>query len=103
MEQHFTSRGEPDDMRNVLRVFIGDGTFCPGFQLLDGRLHPSVVRLFWHALELQVPHNIFAAWMVSPLPSLDGLRPVDVLNDLPALETQLSGFADRYRPVPVKR
>ena len=45
-------------MRQLVRVFIGDGTFCPGFQFLPGgQLRPTVVALFQRAMELQIPHN----------------------------------------------
>ena len=45
-------------MRQLVRVFIDDGTFCPGFQFLPGgRLHPTVVGLFQRAMERQIPHN----------------------------------------------
>jgi hypothetical protein len=45
-------------MRQLVRVFIDDGTFCPGFQFLPGgQLHPTVLTLFQRALELQIPHN----------------------------------------------
>jgi hypothetical protein len=45
-------------MRQLVRVFIGDGTFCPGFQFLPGgQLHPTVLTLFQRALDLQIPHN----------------------------------------------
>ena len=31
-------------MRRLVRVLVGDGTFCPGFQFLPGGgLHPAVV------------------------------------------------------------
>jgi hypothetical protein len=45
-------------MRQLVRVFLGEGTYCPGFQFLpDGQLHPAVVSLFRHAMELKIPHN----------------------------------------------
>lgn len=45
-------------MQQLVRVFIDDGTFCPGFQFIaGGHLHPTVVDLFQRALELKVPHN----------------------------------------------
>lgn len=67
-------------MRQLVRVFIGDGTFCPGFQFLPGgQLHPAVLALFQRALELDIPHNCFTAWMVTP--SLAGARPVDLLKN----------------------
>lgn len=72
-------------MQLLVRVFIDDGTFCPGFQFLaGGHLHPTVVELFQRAIELKVPHNYFTAWMVTPSRELGGSRPVDHLNGGPA-------------------
>jgi Ethanolamine utilization protein EutJ (predicted chaperonin) len=72
-------------MRQLVRVFIDDGTFCPGFQFLPGgQLHPQVVDLFGRALELQIPHNYFTLWMVTPSRALAGARPVDHLKKDPA-------------------
>jgi hypothetical protein len=63
------------------RLLIDDGTCCPGFQFLPGgQLHPTVLTLFQRALELQIPHNYFTAWMVTPARTLRGLRPVDCLE-----------------------
>ena len=68
-------------MRQLVRVFIDDGTFCPGFQFLPGgQLHPTVLTLFQRAMDLDIPHNYFTAWMVTPARTLDGLRPVDCLE-----------------------
>ena len=56
-------------MRQLVRVFIDDGTFCPGFQFLPGgQLRPQVIELFGRALELDIPHNYFTLWMVTPRP-----------------------------------
>jgi len=45
-------------VRQLVRVFIDDGTFCPGFQFLPGgQLDPKVVAPFQRAMELQIPHN----------------------------------------------
>jgi hypothetical protein len=72
-------------MQQLVRVFIDDGTFCPGFQFLPGgQLHPQVLELFGRALELQIPHNYFTLWMVTPSRALAGARPVDQLKDGPA-------------------
>jgi hypothetical protein len=72
-------------MRQLVRVFIDDGTFCPGFQFLPGgQLHPTVLTLFQRALELQIPHNYFTVWMVTPSRDLTGSRPVDLLESSPA-------------------
>lgn len=69
-------------MQQLVRVFIDEGTYCPGFQFLaGGRLHPSVVDLFQRAMELKIPHNFFTVWMVTPSRELGGARPVDVLQD----------------------
>ncbi len=72
-------------MQQLVRVFIDDGTFCPGFQFLPGgQLHPTVMRLFQRALELQIPHNYFTLWMVTPSRDLAGTRPVDHQKSRPA-------------------
>lgn len=68
-------------MRQLVRVFIDDGTFCPGFQFLPGgQLQPQVIDLFGRALELDIPHNYFTLWMVTPSRALAGARPVDHLK-----------------------
>jgi hypothetical protein len=73
-------------MRQLVRVFIDDGTFCPGFQFLPGgQLRPQVIDVFGRALELQIPHNYFTLWMVTPSRGLAGARPVDQLKGGPAL------------------
>jgi hypothetical protein len=72
-------------MRQLVRVFIDEGTFCPGFQFLSGgQLRPTVVELFERAMELQIPHNYFTLWMVTPCRELAGARPVDHLIGGPA-------------------
>jgi hypothetical protein len=72
-------------MRQLVRVFIDDGTFCPGFQFLPGgQLRPQVVELFRRAMELDIPHNYFTVWMVTPSRDLAGSRPVDHLKGNPA-------------------
>jgi hypothetical protein len=72
-------------MRQLVRVFIDDGTFCPGFQFLPGgQIHPQVIDLFGRALELDIPHNYFTLWMVTPSRVLAGARPVDHLKGGPA-------------------
>ena len=69
-------------MRQLVRVFIDEGTYCPGFQFLaGGRLHPIVTALFQRAMELKIPHNYFTVWMITPSRELGGSRPVDVLKD----------------------
>ncbi|MCB5275494.1 hypothetical protein BJG92_03045 [Arthrobacter sp. SO5] len=69
-------------MRQLVRVFIDDGTYCPGFQFLPGgQLHPAVIELFDRAMELQIPHNYFTLWMITPSRDLAGARPVDHLKD----------------------
>ncbi|SDK59976.1 hypothetical protein [Arthrobacter sp. ok362] len=35
-------------------------------------------------MELQIPHNYFALWMVTPSRDLAGTRPVDHLKSRPA-------------------
>ncbi|MCI9872772.1 hypothetical protein [Arthrobacter humicola] len=72
-------------MRQLVRVFIDDGTFCPGFQFLPGgQLQPTVTALFQRAMKLQIPHNYFTVWMVTPSRDLAGTSPVDLLKSGPA-------------------
>lgn len=95
-------------MQQLVRVFIDEGTFCPGFQFLaGGQLHPTVVDLFKRAMELKIPHNYFAIWMVTPSGRLSGSRPVDLLDGGPqpllhALESlgrEQAAAANRSRSV----
>ncbi|WP_256870729.1 hypothetical protein [Paenarthrobacter nitroguajacolicus] len=37
-----------------------------------------MVELFERAMELRIPHNYFALWMMVPSPALQGSRPVDL-------------------------
>lgn len=108
IELHFeTLYGDPAPMMHqVFRVFIDEGTFCPGFQFKDGLLDPAVLRLFRQAMELGVPHNVFAAWMITPLRSVQpahASRPVNCLEQEERLAIELAAFADRYRPAPTER
>lgn len=87
--------GDPEPvMRQLVRVFIGDGTFCPGYQFKDnGQIHPTVRALFTRAMELKIAHNYFGAWMITPSPHLEGRRPVDALNGpTPPLLRALEAF-----------
>lgn len=66
-------------MQQLVRVFIGEGTYCPGYQFRpDVTLEPVVVALFERAMELRIPHNYLALWMMVPSPALQGSRPVDL-------------------------
>jgi hypothetical protein len=69
-------------VRSLVRVFIDDGTFCPGFQCRPNReLDPRVTTLFQATLDAKVPHNYFALWMMTPVRELSGARPVDSLDE----------------------
>lgn len=75
-------------------MFIGDGTYCPGFQFLPGgQLHSTVTALFVRAMELQVTHNYFTPRMVTPLRQLGGSRPVDLLTDRDRVLLELEAFS----------
>jgi hypothetical protein len=79
-------------MQQLVRVFIDDGTYCPGFQFLpDGQLQPTVTALFRRAMGLGIPHNYFTVWMVTPSRELAGTRPVDFLKTDPALLLRVLG------------
>ena len=72
-------------MHRLIRIFLDDGTYCPGFQFLPGgHLHPTVLTLFDRAMELKIPHNYFTLWMTTPSRDLAGARPVDHLTNNPA-------------------
>lgn len=77
--------GSPDPepvLRQLVRVFIDEGTFCPGFQFQpDLSLNQVVVGLFQRAMQLRIPHNYFALWMMTPCHVLDGARPTDRRKD----------------------
>lgn len=99
LRNHFQTLGDPGAMQRAVRVFVGEETLCPGFQLKNGRLREPVLHLFDHAMTLKVPHNVFAAWMVSPMPGQAGTRPVGSLDRVGPLQAALEDFAASYRPV----
>ncbi|WP_285240295.1 hypothetical protein [Pseudarthrobacter sp. MEB009] len=69
-------------MRQLVRIFLGDETLCPGYQFTDTlEVKPAVLVLFARAMELRIAHNYFSAWMTTPCPDLEGRRPVDLLHD----------------------
>lgn len=81
-------------MRQLVRVFIREDTYCPGFQFLPGgQIHPTVASLFRHAMELGIPHNYFTAWMITTAPELGGVRPVDSLREMVRLHRALEALA----------
>lgn len=92
-EQHVEALfgdAEPFLERGV-RVFIGDDTFFPGFQLVRGMPDRVVTDLFAQAMDLKIPHNVFAAWMVTPVrPRFD--RPIDALEHPQILSDILDAF-----------
>ena len=89
-------------MQQLVRIFIDEGTYCPGFQFLaGGRLHPTVTALFQRAMELKIPHNYFTVWMITPSRELGGSRPVDLLKDSRApLPQALNAFGTRLAQGP---
>ena len=73
-------------MQQLSRVFTDGGTYCPGYQFRpDLTLEPVVVALFERAMELRIPHNYLALWMMVPSPALQGTRPVDLRRSGKAL------------------
>jgi hypothetical protein len=65
--------------------------------------HEPVLRLFDQAMILKIPHNVFGAWMVSPLPAELGSRPLNMLHSMALLQSSLVDFGDKYRPVEKNR
>ncbi|MFF2317755.1 hypothetical protein ACFVTE_15975 [Arthrobacter sp. NPDC058097] len=81
-------------LRALVRVFIDDGTFCPGFQFTTGgQLDSRVTALFRAALEAKVPHNYFALWKMTPARELSWARPVDRLDETSQLVRLLQAGA----------
>lgn len=81
-------------MRDLVRVFVGTETLCPGFQFTDTfRVEPAVKVLFARAMELRIAHNYFSVWLTTPSPELEGRRPVDIIqNSTPPLLDALEKF-----------
>jgi len=84
-------------MRQLVRVFVGDETLCPGYQFTDTLdVKPAIRILFARAMELRIPHNYFSAWMVAPCPDLEGRCPVDLLDQpTPPLLNAMESFSRR--------
>ena len=80
LERYSAMHEDPERlMRQLVRVFIDTDTLCPGFQFqADLSLNAVVTGLFERAMELQIPHNYFALWMMVRSPVLQGRRPVDL-------------------------
>lgn len=74
-------------MQRAVRVFIGEGTFCPGFQLSDGVFNEPVLRLFKQALGLKNPAQCVRGLDGQPGPPPTSSRLVDVLDNIPCSET----------------
>lgn len=100
LEKHFAARFDDPSpyMQKAVRVFIGDETYCPGFQLGEDRLfRQPVLDLFTKAMELKIPHNVFAAWMMTPNRRLNGSRPVDMLDR----QNELMGLLEDFSRQPL--
>lgn len=68
-------------MRQLVRVFIGEGPFCPGFQFLPGRAAPPHGHRACPARDgAENHHNYFTLWMITPSRRLAGSRPFDLLD-----------------------
>jgi hypothetical protein len=64
----------------ALLACCGRRDFGPDpFRVRTDDSSPTVLALFERALELQKPHNVFAAWMVTPMPNAGGRHPMDLL------------------------
>ncbi|WP_235504758.1 hypothetical protein [Arthrobacter sp. Leaf141] len=87
-------------MRQLVRIFVGDETLCPGYQFTDTlEVKPAVLALFARAMELRIAHNYFSAWMATPCPELEGRRPVDLLHGpTPPLLHALERFGASKKP-----
>ena len=77
-----TIHADPDPiMQQLVRIFVGEETLCPGYQFTNTlEVKPAVRALFARAMELRIAHNYFSAWMTAPCQELEGRRPVDLLH-----------------------
>lgn len=89
-------------MRELVRIFLGTETLCPGYQFTDTlTVKPAVKVLFARAMELRIAHNYFTAWITTPSPDLEGRRPVDLLHiPTPPLLRGLENFREQRVPAP---
>ncbi|MBT2568097.1 hypothetical protein J7I84_16650 [Arthrobacter sp. ISL-85] len=88
--------GTPEDMDRMIARSDADKSH-PIDDTSPIREFPKLNR----PLALKIPHNVFAARMVSPLPggSGSGSRPVDQPGNTRQLQDALLASADRYRPI----
>ncbi len=100
-ERFATVHEDPEPvMQQLVRIFLDGGTYCPGYQFqTDLTFEPVVLQLYERAMELRIPHNYFALWMMVPSPALQGKRPVDLRRSgdasalLAGLERTFKGVA----------
>lgn len=93
-----TIHADPEPiMHQLVRIFVGEETLCPGFQFTESlEVKPAVRVLFARAMELRIAHNYFSAWMATPCPELEGRHPVNVLHGAtPPLLHALESFSRR--------
>lgn len=68
--------------RKLLGIFRRNAYLYPGFQFTEsGGVHQSVLDVLRDAPELEVSDEDAAQWFLLESPSLDGRRPVDVIED----------------------
>lgn len=80
------------EARKLLGVFRRNAYFYPGFQFTEsGEIHQSVLGVLRDAPELEVSDEDVAQWFLLESPSLDGHRPVDVIEDVDRVVTIFRG------------
>ncbi|GAA2029173.1 hypothetical protein GCM10009720_06300 [Yaniella flava] len=68
--------------RKILGIFRRNAYLYPGFQFTDsGMVYHSVLDVLREASQLEVSDEDVAQWFLLESPSLDGERPVDVIED----------------------
>ena len=67
--------------RKVLGIFRRNAYLYPGFQFTEsGEVYQSVLEVLHDAQQLEVSDEDVAQWFLLESPSLDGQRPVDVIE-----------------------
>lgn len=78
--------------RKLLGVFRRNAYLYPGFQFIEsGGVYQSVLDVLRDAPELEVSDEDVAQWFLLESPSLDGRRPVDVIENVSEVLTVFRG------------
>lgn len=87
----FTIRHDPPDHHMAAGISQLTGSLARAFSSTGIVAEPCCTRLFERAMELKIPHNYFATWMVTRCSVLRNQRPVGLLTAQPNHRLLLAG------------